>query len=88
MSIKSYTNDLIGTFENINMFLFINLEVTSMVVFPFMAIDLILLYSFLLKSIFVLIFLFLIASVDFISKFFLFSTSVSFLFFFLFSPYF
>ena len=88
MSIKSYTNDLIGTFENINMFLFINLEVTSMVVFPFMAIDLILLYSFLLKSIFDLIFLFLIASVDFISKFFLFSTSVSFLFFFLFSPYF
>ena len=49
-SFRSYANDLIETFENINIFPFINLTVTSRVVFPFIAIDLMLLHSFLLKS--------------------------------------
>ena len=53
MSIRSYTNDLMETFENINIFPFINLAVTLIVMFPFIAIDLMLLHSFLLKSIIV-----------------------------------
>ena len=79
-SIKSYTKDFIEAFATINIFPLINLEVTSMVVFPLITIDFMLLHSFSLKSIMVFIFLVLIVSFSFISI-----SLASFLFFYFFS---